>query len=93
MVPARERDGVMKLSEHDKTCLLSAINGPGHDVCDAITVTFHERRPIVDGWDVAELQDEVNAACAGTDVWGYIVPLRNEHECQTIAILISRRLR
>jgi len=55
-----------------------------------VTVTFNGAFSIHNGWEIAELQDEVNMACVGMDVWGYIVPLVNGHEEQTFAIILSR---
>lgn len=83
----------MTLDDNDKERLRDAVRGTTDASCNSITVSSRERRPIDDGWDIAELQDDVNAACAGTDAWGYIVPLLNAHEYQTFAIIISRRPR
>jgi hypothetical protein len=83
----------MRLDATDKERLADAIRGSTDASCNSITVSFRERRPIDDGWDIAALQDDVNAACAGTDAWGYIVPLLNAHEYQMFSIIISRRPR
>jgi hypothetical protein len=73
--------------------LADAVNISTVTACATVTVRFSERYPFTGGWDITELQDAVNAACAGTDAWGYIVPLVNQHERQTLAIVISRRPR
>lgn len=83
----------MKLDATDRKRLTDVISEVPQTMSVGVTVTFRDRRPIDDGWEIAELQDEVSAACAGTDVHGYIVTLTNKHEWQSFVIVLSRRPR
>ena len=57
----------MKLDATDRKRLTDVISEVPQTMSVGVTVTFRDRRPIDDGWEIAELQDEVSAACAGTD--------------------------
>jgi len=80
----------VKLNDIDKQRLRDAVSQTTRGESGCVTVTFDGDFPIHNGWEIAELQDEVNMACAGMDVWGYIVPLVNKHDDQTFAIILSR---
>lgn len=81
----------MTLDEDQSECLAAAVRDCTPTESITVEVKFRNRHPVTSAWDLAELQDEINAACAGTTAWGYIVTLSNAHEHQTFAIIVSRR--
>jgi len=83
----------MKLDDIDMERLRDAVRETTRSESNCVTVTTHDSEPVNSGWEIAELQDEVNMACGGTDVWGYIVTLANRHKEQTFVIVLSRRPR
>lgn len=83
----------MKLDDADKERLREAVRATTRYESNCVTVTTRDAAAVNSGWDFAELQDEINMACAETDVWGYIVTIANRHKEQTFAVILSRRPR
>lgn len=83
----------MTLDDNDMQRLRNAVSQTTRAESNCVTLMYHDDEPVNGGWEIAELQDQINAACAGTDAWGYIVPLVNRHKEQTFVIVLSRRPR
>lgn len=81
----------MTMDKEEKASLAEAVANATPTDAQMVTFKVNQRYPCTAA-DFWELQDAINAACSvKAGAWGYVVPVSNVHESQTIAVLISVR--